>query len=765
MQLKPFRSGKILLVWMLIMAQTVLYIPMSVAAGPIIKTIEIVGNKLVTDTAVLGTLQSRPGMPYSETLVEADIRALFRRGDFADIRVERANASGGVKLIYHVVERPLIQTIKFVGNKKFREKKLLEEIGIRPYRPLVGQELAQAIAKIKELYKEKRYYLVDVDYEIEQGDEGSTLLFTIKEHGKTSIRRIQFVGNKVFGDRALRKVIRSKEKGELLFRTGKYRREQLEQDVVLLARHYLNNGYLRVHVDRPHVEISKDKSHLFLTFTVDEGQRYKISDVRVEGDILTTREELQAALQVKPNQIYKLETVEQDLDALARAYGNLGYAFANIQPLPIPDDASGTAELVYSIQKGRRVYIDRINITGNSTTRDKVIRRELLVKEGDLFNRGHIEKSREKLMQLGFFEDIQIATPRGRRPDHVNLNLEVKEKPTGTFNIGAGFSTAEDFFFSGSIAKQNFFGRGISGQVAVEFSKLRQQYIVQFSDPYFLDTEWILGLSSYRTIYRYPEFDRKAFGGSLSLGHRFFDNASVSLGYTYEDVKASNFLFSVPNIFQQNASGRTSAVSMTLGYDTRDNRIFPRKGIYTSVTNQFSGTALGGDNSFYRVDAQARYYQPLVGGLGTKLYLKTGYIKTLESGGVVPLFDRFLLGGPNSLRGFNIWTVGPSLRIPSSPSGGDTRFVYGGNKMLQGNLELELPIYNPAGFRAVAFVDVGNAFAEEQKISFTDLRANYGAGLRWISPLGPLRFEWGFPINKRAGEPSVVFNFTIGDLL
>lgn len=753
------------LLGVLILGQTVCWVPTGYAAGPLIKRVEVVGNAAVNDASILSAIQSRPGVAYSEALVEADIRALFRRGDFADIRVERAQVPGGIALTYHVVERPVIRKIQFVGNKKIREKKLLEEIGIRSFRPLVGEELAQAIAKIKDLYTEKRYYLVDVDYAIEPGDAGSVLTFRIREHGKAAVRRIQFVGNKVFRDTALKKVVRSKEKGAFPLRTGKYRREQLEQDTLLVARHYLNHGYLRIQLDRPRVEISKDKRHIFLTFVVDEGQRYTISDVRVEGDILTTHDELRAGLHVKIGDIYKLETVEQDLEYLGRVYGNLGYAFANIQPIPVPDDASGTAELVYGIQKGRRVYIDRINISGNTTTRDKVIRRELLVKEGDLFNRAHIEKSREKLMQLGFFEDVAISTPRGRRPDHANLNIVVKEKPTGSFNIGAGFSTAENFFFTGSVSKQNFFGRGISGQVAIEFSKLRQQYIVQFSDPYFLDTSWIFGLSSYRTVFRYPEFDRKAFGGSVSLGHRFFEDASVSVGYTYEDVKASNFLFSVPNIFQQHASGRTSAASVTVAYDTRDNRIFPSKGVFASVTNQVSGSALGGDNSFYRVDGQARLYQPLVGGIITKAYVKTGYIKSLESGGVVPLFDRYLLGGPNSLRGYNIWTIGPSLRIPSSPSGGDTRFVYGGNKMLQGNIELELPIYNPAGFRAVAFFDIGNAFAEEQKMSLKSLRANYGAGLRWLSPLGPLRFEWGFPINKQAGEPSAVFNFTIGDLL
>lgn len=732
------------------------------AGSPTVTAIEVVGNKVVSTDSIKLSLQSRVGQPYSASQVASDIRTLFRRGEFADIRVERQSLSGGVKLIYHLTERPVITAIRFEGNKKIKDKTLLEKIPVRTYRALSGEELARAISTIQDLYEEKRFFLVDVDYRVEAGPEGSVLVFRIREHGKAAIRRIQFVGNRVFGDRALKKILRTKEKGAQLFRQGKYVRDRLEQDVALLMRHYLNHGYLRARVERPRVEISKDKRHLVLTFAITEGQRYRFADIRVEGDILTTREEVLAKIKSRRGELYRQDDVERDLMELVLFYGTMGYAFANIQPVPIPNDADGTAELVFMIAKGRRVWIDKINISGNTTTRDKVIRRELKVKEGDLFNRRLLEESREKLMQLGYFEGVEFATPRGSRPDSVNLNIIVKERPTGAFNIGAGFSTAENFFFTGSVQKQNFFGLGISGQIAAEVSKLRQQYVVQFSDPYFLDTEWILSLSSYRTFFRYPEFDRKAFGGSASLGHRIFENVSVNLGYSAESAEAQNFLFSVPEVFRLNASGLTSAVSLGMAYDTRDNRIFPRKGLYGSVNNEVSGTKLGGDNDFYRLNVQGRIYQPIAWGFVTKLYTKAGYINSLGTQ-PVPLYERYNLGGPNSLRGYDPWSVGPSLRLPNGPSGGDTRFVFGGNKMLQINWELEVPIYNPGGFKAVAFVDAGNAFAEEESIGLKNVRTNYGFGLRWISPLGPLRFEWGIPINKRAGEAGTVFNFTIGD--
>ncbi|MBI4237934.1 MAG: outer membrane protein assembly factor BamA [Deltaproteobacteria bacterium] len=732
------------------------------AGGQTIKGIAIVGNQSVSTAAIQAVLQSRVGQPYDPATVEADLRALFKRGGFADIRVERESVGGGVRLIYHVVERPTVLSIRFEGNKKIKEKDLREKITIREYRALGGEELARAVETMHQMYEEKRFFLVDIDYDLQPREGGADLVFRIKEHGKAGVRRVQFVGNHVFSDRDLKKVLKTKERGSFPFRRGKFDREGLAADLALLGRHYLNHGYLRIHIAEPQIEISKDKRHIFLTFTIDEGQQYRVKDIRVEGDIVTTPEEVRALITTKPGEIYKHELVETDLQKLNLFYGTLGYAFANVQPIPMPNDTDGTADLIFAISKGRRVWIDRININGNSSTRDKVIRREVLVKEGDLFNRQLIEDSRAQLMQLGYFENVDIATPRGRRPDSVDLNFTVKERPTGTFNVGAGFSTAESFFLTASVSKENFFGRGLSGQLAVELSKIRQQYIINMTDPHFLDSDWILSAQSSRTVYRYPEYDRRAFGGGFSLGHRFMKNFTASLGYHAEDVKALNFQFTVPEVFRQNASGLTSSITGSLSYDTRDNRIYPRKGLFVNVFNEVSGTKLGGDNDFYRINGAARFYQPIWKGVGGRLFGKVGYIKSLGDRSV-PLYERYLLGGPNSMRGFNFWTVGPSLRIPTGPTSGDARFVYGGNKMVQMNAEIEVPLYEPAGLKAVAFVDVGNAFAEDEPFSARNLRSNYGMGLRWLSPLGPLRFEWGFPFKRRDGEARTVFNFTIGE--
>lgn len=392
-----------------------------------------------------------------------------------------------------------------------------------------------------------------------------------------------------------------------------------------------------------------------------------------------------------------------------------------------------------------------------------MIRRELRIKEGDIYNTRLVNLSKQKLMQLGFFEEVNFATPRGSRDDSLILNITVKEKATGTFNIGAGFSTVENFVFSASIAKENFFGYGIGGQISAEISSIRQQFMLEYRDPYFLDSEWMLSASAYKTLYRFVDFDRDSYGGSFSIGHRIFDNSSVSVGYQIEDVSISDFSYAVPEFFKRNAGGLTSEMVLSIARDTRDNRIFPSKGTLLAVDQEFSGSKLGGDNDFYRVSGNSRFYYPIKWGIIAKANAKIGYIRSLVNA-PIPLFERYYTGGIFSLRGFQPRSIGPRLQIPSSPSGGDSEFVYGGNKLLLFNGEIEFPIYNPAGLKWVAFIDAGNAFAEDEAYSLTNLRSNWGLGLRWVSPIGPLRFEWGMPFHRRPGEDSVVFNFTIGSL-
>lgn len=734
------------------------------AASNIIYKIEVQGNTLTSTESVKALINSKEGSIYSRELVHSDVKALFDSGRFSDVKVDKQDAVGGIKLVFNVVEKPVIAKISFVGNKKVKEKALKEKITIRQFSQLNQKQLTESIDAILEIYHKKDFNLVQVDYEVKPMEDGdSELIFKITENEKAFINRVGFVGNKVFKDKTLRKVIKSKKKDILSFLTdsGKLREEFLEADIGLMTRHYLSHGYLRINISTPRVEITKDRKYIYINYRIEEGKQYRIRNLGVVGDILTTPEELKARLKTKEGTIYNQMTVEEDIQALTSRYGNEGYAFAVVKPVPDINDSEETVDLNFYVEKGKRIRIEKINITGNTVTRDKVIRRELKVKENDIYNDEYVQLSKVKLTQLGYFETVDFSTPRGSRDDTLILNINVKEKPTGSFNLGAGFSTVDKFILSASVSKQNFFGYGWGGQISAELSSRRQLFYMEMSDPYFLDTNWLLGLSGYRMLYRYQDFAREAIGGGVNFGRRFFDFSAMSLGYKYEDVKVNDFSSIVPQLFRNNASGQTSEVNLSLNRDSRDNRIFPNKGTFNEYMAEVSGAKLGGSNDYFRNSYNTRFYLPIKWGLVGKVNGRIGYIKSLNDSSV-PLFERYFLGGVNSLRGYYPLSVGPRLRIPNGPAGPDQDFCYGGNKELLFNAELEFPIYNQAGFKGVVFFDAGNAFAENQNYSITNLLTDYGFGLRWLSPMGPLRFEWGFPINKRPGDQSMVFNFTIG---
>jgi len=732
-----------------------------------IASINVRGNTTTPLETIIPRIKSRGGEVYSRETVQGDVVALWELGAFQDIKVDKEDSPSGVVLTYIVVEKPLITKISFKGNKKLKKDDLLKDVTVTTYKPLSEKQLAESVSKMKESYAQKGFYLVRIDYEVKPLEEPNEaeLIFHVNEHESAVVRKIEFIGNHAFKDKALKNAIRTKEKTVFswTYGGGKYKEEQLEQDVMMLTFHYLNNGYLKVKVDTPKVSISKDKRYIFITFYVDEGKQYKISSIDVKGEILTTPEELKSLLKTKSGKVYNQRSIEEDMLRLIDFYGESGYAFVNVRPDTLPDDETLTTPLVFNIEKGNRIKIERINISGNTITRDKVIRRELQVVEGDIYNTRLVNLSKQKLQQLGYFEEVNFATPRGASDDTLILNITVKEKPTGSFNVGAGFSTVENFIISASVAKENFFGYGIGGQVSAELSSKRQQFILDYRDPYFLDSQWMLNWSVYKTMYVFNDFDRRSYGGSVSVGHRVFENSSISLGYQIENVKADDFSFIVPQFFKNNASGLTSEVIVILARDTRNNRMVPTKGMYHMVENEVSGSKLGGDNDFYRVTGNSRFYYPLFWGIVAKANAKIGYVETIGNR-PIPLYERYFTGGVYSLRGFMPRSIGPKLQIPSSPTGADEEFVYGGNKLLLFNGEIEFPIYDPIGLRWVFFLDAGNAFAEQEAYSLTKLRSNWGLGLRWNSPIGPLRFEWGVPFKPQAGEDPVVFNFTIGSL-
>jgi outer membrane protein insertion porin family len=731
--------------------------------------IEFEGLILVPEERALSLMESQEGEEYSSQMVSRDLKVLYRSGLFSNVTVKKRRVSGGIKIIVQVVENQVIKDLKFTGNKKLKDDDLHDVITVREYQVLDKARVTESVREITKKYEDKGYYLADVEVSAlpDEAEPGKVNLnFKIQENKKVKIRRINFIGNRSFRDKKLRKSIRTKEKGFFSFLSGSgtIKEGGLFIDQQLLKLHYLDHGYLRVNVEEPRITLTRNKKSIYITFPLTEGDVYSVRSVDVAGDILTTRDELVSLFSLKPDETYSKTKEIEDLQALERAYGDQAYAFANFIPDLNIDDENHTVGITYYIQKGPKVKIDEIIVKGNDVTRDKVVRRELQFVENSFYSKSAIEESKARLMRTGFFENVNISTPRSDENDKVNVVIEVTErKNTGTFSINAGFSTLESFVFGGSISKENFFGLGINGSLNAQISKLRQDFLINMNDPYFLDTKWQVGVTLQRVRSRLnPAFQENRVGGSITFGREIFDYFTASVGYRIEDVSASRFSSQVPAFFSQNASGLTSAVLANLVYDRRDNRIFTSKGFYTGVHMEYSDGVLGASNQYFRILSDSRVFFKMPASTILKARTQVGYAKTLGPQ-PIRLFERYFLGGPNTLRGFDFRSVGPNIDVPTIPTGGDTRFTFGGNKMVMVNVEYEIPVVKKAGVNAVVFFDAGNAYSEAENIDPLDLRMNYGVGLRWQSPFGALRFEWGFPINKRSGDPSTVFNFTIGN--
>lgn len=721
----------------------------------------------VTEPTARSQIESIEGTIYSERSVKRDIKKLYMSGLFSDVTVDKENLSGGIKLTFTVSEKRTVGKLKIIGNKKIKEDEITDALRIQEYDLLDPAKIAQTKASILKLYEDKGYYLVDIQSSIEPFDEEKNqveLILKIRENRPVKIKRIRFVGNKKFADSKLRGKIRTKEKGffSFLSSSGKLEDEKLNTDLQMLRYFYLDNGYLRVKVGDPDITLTRDKQAIYISIPIYEGRQYKVNSVSIAGDILTTEDEIKQQIKQKPNEIYKKSLEIEDMNTLEQIYGDQAYAFANIIPHIEADDHTLKADVVYFIQKGEKITIDKIIIKGNAVTRDKVIRREMRILENSYYSQTAINLSKTRLNQLGYFEEINISTPRSTADNTINVVVEVKEKNTGTFSIGAGFSTLESFIFTATVQKENFFGRGWSGGVSLNISKLRQDIILSLSDQYFLDSKWYFGLSFQRYLSQLNiDFDKNLFGGTITFGRELFDFFHLRFGYRAEDVEVKNFSSQVPQFFQDNASGFVSAAFTSLSYDRRDNRMMTKKGFYTKLNGEYSSNMLGATTEYLQVDFDNRVFVNFLKSFVLKGRGLLSYINSIDEK-PVPLYNRYFLGGINTLRGYDINSIGPQISVPSSVTGGDSSFVYGGTRLVLFNVELEVPLYAPAGFLAVAFFDGGNAYAEDEQIDLTRLRFDYGAGLRWMSPFGPLRFEWGFPINRKSGETGVVFNFSIG---
>ncbi|MFH1017456.1 MAG: outer membrane protein assembly factor BamA [Pseudomonadota bacterium] len=747
-------------------------------ATPPIKAISIQGNKRIEQDAIRNILRMKPGSPYSGARLRDDVQAIYRMGYFTDVRAYFDETTG--TLTFFVAEKTMLTKVEFEGNDKIDKEDLGKEVTTRQFTYLDPNRIREDLDRIRKLYDKKGFYLADVASEIgKRPNNEAVLKFKIKEGKKVLIERISFIGNSIFNDSELKSTMRTKEKGFFSFLndSGAFQEDLLAQDRQLLRDYYGHKGYIKAKIGAPRVQLTPDKRRLTLTFSVEEGELYKVSKVGLDGEFIKDPSELRKAVKLEEGEVVDTFVIQEDLQKLTTIYADEGYAYANVIPRDEYDDTNKTVSITYMLAPGQKVYVERIEFKGNESTRDKVLRREMQISEGELYSATKLRESRQNIERLALFENVRMSTPRGSADDRVNVIVEIKEKPTGTFSIGAGFNTLESFQIMGRVEKRNLFGYGVDVVLDAWIGGKTQAFNLQYRDEYFLDSKFGLTVNLFRISRAYSNFDNTSTGGNVGLDYPFYvkglRRVRGGLTYSLANESLSNMVPTVAPLF---SGGITSSLTARANYDTR-NRVFePSKGTFLEVTEEAAGRWLGGDNDYAKTEFDGRWFFPVndestaffIGGAVYAFHLSAGYVAPLRDNQRVPLFERYFPGGILSLRGFPIRSMGPTIPIADvfdSVGLITDDFRYGGNKQVIFNAEYVFPIIRVANIKGVFFFDMGNAFDNGQTLfTLTGQRQSVGFGLRWFSPIGPLRFEWGFPLDKKKDESRVAFDFMIGSL-
>jgi outer membrane protein insertion porin family len=757
--------------------------PQAPAAAPAgtIADVRIEGIQRIEPETVRSYLLLQPGDAWDAERVDRSLKALFATGLFADVKLTRE----GNALVVRVVENPIINRIAFEGNSKLSDKELNAEVQARPRVVYTRTRVQNDVRRIIELYRRQGRFAATVEPKIIQLPENRVdVVFEINEGPSTGIRAINFVGNRRFSDSGLRGVIETKESRwyRFLSTSDTYDPDRVAYDRELLRKFYLSEGYADFRVVSAVAELTPDRDAFVLTFTVDEGERYRFDKIDVDIALKDLpREAVLPLLTVRPGEWYDAQAVERSISVLTDALGNRGYAFVEIRPEITRNREAHTVDIVFRVQEGPRVYVERIDITGNLRTLDKVIRREFRLVEGDPFNTTRMQRSKERIQNLGFFKKVEVTNAPGSAPDRTVINVDVEEQSTGELSLGVGFSSSDGPLADISVRERNFLGRGQDLRIGTVVSFRSQQADISFTEPYFLDTNIAAGIDVF-AIKTSPTngfftggtaaYQQTSYGGALRAGYQITENLRQTWKYTARTDNITN-IASDASVFIQLQRGRhsTSEIGQVLLYDRRDNRLEPTDGYFASIGNDFAGVGFG--VQYVRNKANVGYYYSIAPQWVLSFTAEAGYIFGW-GGDPVFLQDRFFVGGDN-FRGFQSAGIGPRDSIS-----GD---ALGGNKYYLGTLALGVPLGLPKelGISGRVFSDFGTLYSNDQKkITLTTeqlnaiggvppvirdsaaLRASAGVGVTWKSPVGPIRLDLAYPVKKESFDKTQIFHVSFG---
>ncbi|MDR2141472.1 MAG: outer membrane protein assembly factor BamA [Deltaproteobacteria bacterium] len=730
--------------------------------GAKVVSVTISGSGLVENDAILNSLRIRKGGTYNEAKAASDIRRLHSMGYFENVSVEVDDVPGGKAVHFRVTERPQIGAIVYQGNAKFDAEDLSEIVGLKVLDLATDERLATAVSNITKFYSDKGYPMAQVTYELQPGDEGKAkLVFNIVEGGKLFIKEIRFEGNDFFSNWTLKRQIESKTRFFLtswLTGSGKLDREKLANDAQVLTQYYHNNGFLLARVGEPSVESQEGTDGFVVTFPINEGQRFQVGEITLTGDLLENDDpkEILKLVKVRDEKWFNREMLQEDVNRVKNYYADKGYARNEVEAVFGEPDEKNVLPVALQVMPRNLVYYDRITIVGNDKTRDKVIRRHLEFSEGDLTSNTKLKDSQANLMRSSFFEDINLVPSPSDKEDMMNLRVEVKERPTGSFQIGAGYSNYNSIFGTVRLTQDNLFGYGRRIGIEANIGSESNYFNFSFTDPWVGDIPLMMGLDLFKYYNNYDYYRKDSRGVAVRAGYPVFERFYLTGTYSWEQVEISD-VGQGSSAYLTSMMGHSvnSTFTLALRRDTRNHFFQPTAGSTARVGYTIGLGLLGGDTGFNRYEAEYAHWVPvpLINGMALMGHIEAGYAKESKKDGL-PVYEKYMLGGINSIRGYDWYDISPK-----DPETGEN---IGGEKMMVMNFELTLPLIKDSGLFGVVFYDMGNVWTKDQNYSFSNLKRSYGGGLRYLSPMGPLRIEYGKALDPDPGDPAGRWEFTMG---
>ncbi len=721
----------------------------------VITSIDVKGNKTISSATILSKIKTRVGENYMQSVVSDDLKRLYNTGYFSDVRVDREEEKAGLKVTIYLDEKPIVEEITFSKTKHIKSRTLKKKIDTQVGKFFDKKTLKKDQLLIKDLYAQKGLTsaTIETEVDVDPVTNKAEVHFIIREGYKVRVKQITFSGNNEIADKRLYKVIKSRSKN--LFRSGYFNKQTISEDVDRIRTYYEQEGFVDVRVDYDIEEL--EKGYIVVDFKITEGKQYEIGQIFITGNEIVSDPEIFSVMEEsEAGGVFSRDRLSVDLSNIRTLYFDKGYIFADVQEAISLDADTGKVDITIAIREGDLAYIEMVKIQGNTRTRDIVIRRELRLYPGEQFDGAQLRRSKERLNNLGYFEDVSFDIEDTDSYNRKNLVVQVKEAKTGTFSFGGGFSTVDKVVGFVEIQQKNFdftnwpsfTGGGQNLVLRAETGSTKNNLLLSFTEPWIFDHPVSGGFDMFRSERHREEdigyaYDELRIGGNVRFGKQFGEYLRGSVSYRREEITIDNLEDAVSgDLLEEEGTNTISSLGFSLTRDSRDNVFSPTKGLVLNGMFDIAGGGLGGTKDFYRIQGSGSYYIPLVYDSVLELRMRAGIVNEFGDSEKVPIFERFFTGGAKSVRGYNERKVGPVDSITEDPIGGEALFV--------SNVEVTVPLMD--FLKLATFFDVGNVWASSDDFGSGNLKAGAGMGFRVKTPIGPINLDYGYPLNEEPGE-------------